>query len=92
MSDAAFMYDPIDIHAYFSLSYANYLVLHRSILQSMPLDWQHKFVALLMEIDDVPFQVERPFAYRVQPVDERGRYAKETIPYYDRGRTLIPHE
>jgi hypothetical protein len=41
-----------DIGEWFGLSYSNYLVLQRSILQSMPQDWQHKFVRLLEEIDD----------------------------------------
>ena len=35
------------IHWYFGLSYANYLVLPRSVLQSMPIKWQEDFVKLL---------------------------------------------
>ena len=36
-----------DIHTWFGLSYSNYLVLNRSVLQSMPESWQHDFVATL---------------------------------------------
>jgi len=41
------------IHGYFGLTYSNYLVAPRTVLQSMPLDWQERFVALLNEIDEV---------------------------------------
>lgn len=39
------------IHTWFSLSYANYLVVPRSVLQSMPSEWQTRFVAMLGELD-----------------------------------------
>lgn len=39
------------IHAFFGLSYAKYLVLPRSILQSMPEEWQRDFVKLLEQLD-----------------------------------------
>lgn len=41
-----------DIHMYFGLTYAEYLVIPRSVLQSMPEEWQFKFVKLLDELDD----------------------------------------
>mgnify|MGYP006921281854 CR=1 FL=1 len=41
-----------DIDTWFSLSYSNYLVLQRSILQSMPLEWQHRFTAIMDEMND----------------------------------------
>jgi hypothetical protein len=40
------------IHLWFSLSYANYLVAPRSVLQSMPQEWQARFVMLLAEMQD----------------------------------------
>ena len=40
------------LHLWFSLSYANYLVLPRSFLQSMPDEWQGKLAALLHEADE----------------------------------------
>lgn len=39
------------IHAWFGLTYAKYLVLPRSILQSMPIAWQRDFVKLLEQLD-----------------------------------------
>lgn len=40
------------IHTWFSLTYANYLVLPRSVLQSMPDEWQQRFVGTLNELDE----------------------------------------
>ena len=40
------------IHLYFGLSYDSHLVRDRSLLQSMPTEWQEKFVGLLQEFDD----------------------------------------
>lgn len=57
---------PIDenepIHAWFGLSYAKYLVLPRSILQSMPVEWQKDFVKLLeqLDINCINMDVEAP--------------------------------
>lgn len=39
------------VHAYFGLTYANFLVIHRAQLQSMPLDWQKQFVELLEDLN-----------------------------------------
>ena len=38
------------IHEWFELSYSNYLVIPRSVLQSMPVEWQDRFVAALEEM------------------------------------------
>lgn len=43
--------DPEAIHGYFELSYAQYLTLPRTALQSMPEEWQTRFVACLREFD-----------------------------------------
>lgn len=60
----------LDIHDWFDLTYANYLVLPRSILQSMPDWWQHRFVAMLRELSDAYGQLEWP-DYDVQAVVRR---------------------
>ena len=39
------------IHIFFGLSYAKYLVLPRSILQSMSEEWQRDFVKLLDQLE-----------------------------------------
>ncbi|WP_051761340.1 hypothetical protein [Microbispora rosea] len=59
------------IHSYFSLSYANYLVLPRTLLQSMPDEWQTRMVACLRELDDAFRHVPQAEAYKVQPARER---------------------
>lgn len=38
------------MHEWFSLSYANYLVLPRSLIQEMPIGWQRRMVKLLEEL------------------------------------------
>lgn len=38
------------IHGYFGLTYSNYLVLHRSLMQSMPVEWQERAVAVFEEL------------------------------------------
>lgn len=53
------------IHLHFSLSYANYLVVPRTLLQSMPDEWQARFVALLDEMDDAFRHVPQAEAYEV---------------------------
>lgn len=62
---------PRDIHAYFGLSYSNYLVVERGLLQSMPRDWQHRFVALLEEFTEAFRHVPRARTFSVQAACER---------------------
>lgn len=40
------------IHEYFELTYAQYLVLPRTALQSMPAEWQREFVNLIEQLDE----------------------------------------
>jgi hypothetical protein len=52
------------VHAYFGLTYSNFLVLHRAHLQSMPLEWQSRIVELLedlgaaYDLGDASFEVK----------------------------------
>jgi hypothetical protein len=46
------MWDHEAIHLWFGLTYANYLVVPRSVLQSMPDEWQARFVGCLREMDE----------------------------------------
>lgn len=77
------------IHGYFGLTYANYLVLHRSFLQSMPDEWQTQFVRMLRQLDDAFQHVDKPDMFRVHATTWAGRYAKDPVPHYNRGRTFI---
>lgn len=54
-----------DVHTYFGLSYANYLVLPRTLLQSMPETWQHRFVDLVNELHDAFEDVKQAPTYQV---------------------------
>lgn len=64
--------DPTDgpIHRHFGLSYSNYLVLPRTLLQSMPLDWQERAVALLDELAAAFSHIEQPDCYEVTAARE----------------------
>lgn len=60
-----------DVHAWFGLSYSNYLVIPRTLLQSMPKEWQRDFVAKLSELDEAFAHVEQADCYKVQAAIER---------------------
>lgn len=88
MSDDTTMRDDRTIHEWFSLTYANYLVVPRSVLQSMPEDWQHAFVCLLEQMERRYGHLDWP-DYDVRCRDGGGRYRADPIPHYNRGRTRI---
>ncbi|MFB7285472.1 hypothetical protein [Actinacidiphila glaucinigra] len=56
------------IHEWFSLSYANYLALPRTLLQSMPIEWQQRMVACLNEMEAAFAHVPQAEAYNVEAV------------------------
>ena len=60
-----------DIHEYFGLTYASYLVLPRTLLQSMPDGWQERFVAMLEEMDAAFDHVPQADVYEVKAAVER---------------------
>lgn len=77
------------IHSYFGLSYSNYQVMPRTLLQSMPVDWQRDFVKLLEQYDKAFAHVKQADCYQVLPAEDvyleeaseahliRGRYTKK---------------
>lgn len=80
-----------DIHTWFELSYAQYFVIPRSILQSMPAKWQHKFVGLL-EVLDNTFDWRRSGIF-VRLMDRDGFTLPDELGDYERGRrTLSPED
>lgn len=81
--------DRKEIHNYFSLTYASYLVLPRSVLQSMPSEWQDSFVRLLEEIPST-LDYNEVNGYRVNAVDSKGKFVKDDYANYERGRRRIP--
>ncbi|MCX4681663.1 hypothetical protein OG413_41415 [Streptomyces sp. NBC_01433] len=54
------------VHEWFSLSYSNYLVLHRTLMQSMPTDWQYRLRACLEELETAFAHIEQPEAFKVE--------------------------
>ncbi|MEU9436560.1 hypothetical protein [Streptomyces sp. NPDC048252] len=54
------------IHGWFGLSYCNYQVLHRTLMQSMPTEWQERMVACLEELRAAYEHIEQPQAFRVE--------------------------
>lgn len=74
------------VHRWFSLTYSSYLVLPRLMLESMPLEWQHKLVALLEEADDT-IDLEEGYTgnYSIQ-YKVKGKIAKDPYSDYRRGK------
>ncbi|MGW6292467.1 hypothetical protein [Streptomyces sp. NPDC055058] len=58
------------IHTWFGLSYCNYQVLHRTLMQSMPLDWQQRMVACLEELHAAFEHVPQAEVYDVKAATE----------------------
>lgn len=77
------------IHLWFELSYAHYLTIPRSVLQSMPLEWQRRFATCLWQLDETMDWRPPVGRYWVQLRDERGRYVKDPLADYERGRRRI---
>jgi hypothetical protein len=77
------------VHEWFGLTYSNYLVLPRSILQSMPLEWQKRFVACLQELDQAYEGLnDMPDNYMVR-ARERSRFICDPYADYERGRRRV---
>lgn len=60
-----------DIHEFFGLAYSNYLVLHRTLMQSMPAEWQRRMVACLDQLETAFAHLDdRPARFIVTPARE----------------------
>jgi hypothetical protein len=80
-----------DIHTWFELTYAQYLTIPRSVLQSMPDEWQTKFVDLIDELDETIDWRPKSGRYWVELRDENGKITRCPFKDYERGRRQIPH-
>lgn len=97
MSKGAIVLDRELVHGWFSLSYANFAVFPRSLLQSMPNEWQEKFVALMGEYDDHWRDLPDGFlprGYRVQPTEggKLASWSRFRLPHYSRGRARVAQD
>jgi hypothetical protein len=81
--------DPDPVHGFFGPSYATHLVIPRVALQSMPVEWQRRFVALLYEAAPMIEHVEPPGGYMVKALDARGKFMRDRFADYERGRRKI---
>lgn len=73
------------MHGWFCLTYANYLVLHRSLIQEMPVRWQARLVKLLDEMrEEFDDSQVTGGDYVVQVRDERGRFVTDPLAEYRR--------
>ncbi len=72
------------VHLHFSLSYCSYLVLHRSLMQSMPLAWQRRFVVLIDELEAATNHLEdKPESFMVKARgSEKGRFTDDPYAAY----------
>lgn len=69
---------------------AKRLVVHRTLLQSMPEAWQARFVELLSAAGAVARSTpDVPDAYDIRTFDSAGRPCHDPVPHYNRGRTCI---
>ena len=84
------LYEPI--HEWFELTYAQYLTVPRSVLQSMPVQWQSKFVELLEELDNTIDWRPDSGCYWVRLRDSAGRFVHDPLMDYQRGRRKIEHK
>ena len=78
------------IHYWFELSYAQYLTIPRSVLQSMPTEWQKLFVKCLEELDETIDWRPKEGRYWVKLKNAKGVYVSDPLMYYQRGRRKIP--
>lgn len=92
-SDAIWQ-DSEPIHLFFSLSYAQYLTIPRTVLQSMPREWQERFVKCLVELDHAIDWRPEDFTYWVKLKRESdGRLISaehDPLCDYERGRRQLP--
>lgn len=80
----------MNIDEWFGLTYSNYLVIPRLMLESMPLEWQEKFVELLNEADD-RLVIDHPDYtndYLVKLRGKNGRFIADPYKNYRHGEPL----
>lgn len=73
--------DDRPIHTFFGLSYANYLVLPRSVMQAMPTGWQRQMVHLLERVQEKFGDLYSNRLYDVKLVADSDAETGEAIAY-----------
>lgn len=67
---------------YFGLTYSNYLVLPRRALQSLPQEWQERFVQLMREAEELLPEEAQNQSYIVRLRDEKGWFTSDPLAEY----------
>ena len=78
------------VHSYFELTYAHYLVISRTALQSMPIEWQKRFIECMEELES---RIDWQQNYEVHLRNENGQFLPielDPLNDYERGRRRIP--
>lgn len=86
-------FDDDPVHDWFELSYAQYLTIPRSVLQSMPVAWQRRFVLCLEQLDEaIDWRPGGRSRYMVELRDGHGEGDVIPDPFqdYERGRRRMP--
>jgi hypothetical protein len=83
-SDAHLIEKHEAVHAWFELTYAQYLTIPRSILEAMPDEWQARFVQCLNELDATFDWRPKEGRYWVTLKDGKGRIATDRFREYRR--------
>lgn len=78
------------MHEWFGLTYASYLVVSRTAIQSMPTRWQKNFRKLLDEMDASIDFPENIASFRVQALNSDGKFTEDPLRDYERGRRRLP--
>lgn len=82
-------WDDEPVHSAFGLTYANYFVVPRLVLQSMPAGWQRRFVAMIKELHET-IDDDWPDDYEVFLRDKKtGRFISDPYSDYERGRRRL---
>lgn len=79
------------VHLWFGLSYCSYAVIPRSVAQSMPHNWQARFVTLMEEMNVEITKAGLPdvAGYKCLAVDDNGKFMKDFYRSYSRGRRNV---
>lgn len=75
-------YHESPIHYWFGLTYSNYLVLPRSLMEGMPHEWQEKMVALLDDMRQIYDDEKIEDSYTVHLRDKKGRFKSDPLANY----------
>lgn len=79
------------IHDWFELTYAQYLTIPRTALQSMPLKWQERFVKCLEELDNsIDWRPKHACYWCFLKDNKTGRFIDDPLADYERGRRRLP--